>query len=90
MGTMSLCPKTGRLGSSLTCLHPSDTGCPGSSSCLGMIGRQRPYIAPSVESPEFRCVISLHVPLYLYVRHYYLLLSLIFQSIVCSYKAPKA
>ena len=39
MGTMSLCPKTGRLGSSLTYLRPSDTVSPGSSSCLGMIGR---------------------------------------------------
>ena len=38
-GTTSLCPGTGRLGSSLTYPRPSDTGSPSFSLCLGMIGR---------------------------------------------------
>ena len=39
MGTMSLCLRSGRLGSSLTCPCPSDIGSPSFSLCPGMIGR---------------------------------------------------
>ncbi|KAK9991204.1 hypothetical protein SO802_026189 [Lithocarpus litseifolius] len=42
MGTTSLCPGSGRLGSSPIYPRHSDIGNPGSSLCLGMIRRLFP------------------------------------------------